>query len=399
METPKRGLLPILFSALLRPVVRALDRASAPEYSGIRSIPGLQERVNVYWQSHGIPHVYARSQRDLFIAQGYLHAQERLWQMDMGRRFLGGRLTEIFGNFSVPWRELMSVFRGRESADIDYFMRLLGLHRAAVASAGILPEDDLARLTAYSEGVNRYIERCAGKLPWEFRVLRYEPEPWRPSDTLLIGKGFAFLLTTALFSRINMIAIADKLRSQPDRLRSLFPMYPQDAPTITRAVFDSGKDLFDFANGTFTKQDFHPAGAGSNNWVVAPDRSSSGKAILCNDPHLRLSLPAVWYLMHLKADNAESSGEPYEVWGATIPGVPCVQVGRNRSIAWGITAAVADDAELYREKVRSPRGKPLSRGRGVAHDAKPGSNGLPYGGALLLKKSFAHAPRTAPERL
>ena len=130
---------------------------------------------------------------------------------------------------------------------------------AQVINGTVTPEDDLARLAAYSEGVNRYIERCGRKLPWEFRVLRYEPEPWRPSDTLLIGKGFAFLLTTALFSRINMIAIADKLRTQPDRLRSLFPMYPQDAPTITRAVIDSVEGLFDFANGTFTKQDFHPA--------------------------------------------------------------------------------------------------------------------------------------------
>jgi penicillin amidase len=348
MEMPKRGFLPILFSALLRPFVRALDRGSAPEYSGIRSIPGLRDRVRVHWQSHGIPHVYARDEHDLFLAQGYLHAQERLWQMDMGRRFLGGRLAEIFGNFAVPWRELMIFFRGRESADIDYFMRLLGLYRAARASVELLPEDHLARLTAYSEGINRYIERCGRKLPWEFRVLRYEPEPWRPADTILIGKGFAFLLTTALFSRLDMIAIAGKLRDQPDKLRSLFPMYPEQAPTITRAVFNAAGKLSEFANGTFTKLDFHPAGAGSNNWVVAPKRSVSGKAILCNDPHLRLSLPAVWYLMHLKA---EASGEPYEVWGATIPGVPCVQVGRNRSIAWGITAAVADDAELYQEKI------------------------------------------------
>src|ERR1051325_9577374 len=239
MEMPKSGFLPILFSALLPPFIRALDRGSAPEYEGIRTIDGLGDSVHIYWQSHGIPHVYARTEHDLFLAQGYLHAQERLWQMDLGRRFLSGRLAEIFGNFTVPWRELMSYFRGRESADIDYFMRLLGLQRAARSSLELLPEDHLAKLTAYSEGINRYIERCGRKLPWEFRVLRYEPEPWRPSDTLLIGKGFAFLLTTALFSRLNMIAIADRLATEPEKLRSLFPMYPQDAPTITRAVAQS----------------------------------------------------------------------------------------------------------------------------------------------------------------
>src|ERR1041384_6492738 len=107
METPKSGFFPSLFSALLRPIVYALDRASAPQYDGVRSIPGLRDRVHVYWQSHGIPHVYARTEHDLFVAQGYLHAQERLWQMDMGRRFLSGRLAEIFGTFAVPWRELM----------------------------------------------------------------------------------------------------------------------------------------------------------------------------------------------------------------------------------------------------------------------------------------------------
>ena len=180
METPKSGFLPILFSALLRPFVRGLDRGSAARYTGNQRIPGLRHRVNVYWQSYGIPHVCARSEHDLFLAQGYLHAEERLWQMDLGRRFLAGRLAEIFGNFSVPWRELMSYFRGRESVDIDYFMRLIGFERAALASVELLRDEHRAILEAYSEGINRYIERCGTKLPWEFRVLRYEPEPWQP---------------------------------------------------------------------------------------------------------------------------------------------------------------------------------------------------------------------------
>ena len=118
METPKSGFLSKIFSALLRPLIRHLDKASYPKYSGTLAIPGLKETVKVLWQSHGVPHVFAANEKDLFLAQGYLHAQERLWQMDMSRRFLTGRLAEIFGNFSIPWKELSTQFRGRASADL-----------------------------------------------------------------------------------------------------------------------------------------------------------------------------------------------------------------------------------------------------------------------------------------
>jgi penicillin G amidase len=351
METPKSGFLSAVFSALLRPIVRQLDKGSFPKYGGSCSIPGLTSKVKVCWQSHGIPHVFANNEHDLFLAQGYLHAQERLWQMDMSRRLLTGRLAEIFGNFSVPWKELTTYFRGRTSADVDYFMRLIGLRSAAMASLTSLSQDEWQRLQAYSDGINRYIEACGSKLPWEFRVLRYEPEPWRPEDSLTIGKGFAFLLTTALFTRLNMIAVAAKLHGQPERLRSLFPSYPEEEPTITRALWESTRSLWQFVNGTFADSGWHAAGIGSNNWVLAPHRSASGNAILCNDPHLRMTLPSAWYLMHLRAEANPIQSDGYEVWGATIPGLPCVQVGHNRWIAWGITAAVCDDLELYREKI------------------------------------------------
>ena len=131
--------------------------------------------------------------------------------MDLSRRFLSGRLAEIFGNFPVPWKELSSQFRGQNSTDFDYFMRLMGIQHSAVASLQLASEDEHRRLHAYSQGVNRYIEQCGRRLPWEFRLLRYDPEPWRPEDSLIIGKGFAFLLSTALFTRLNMIAIAAKL--------------------------------------------------------------------------------------------------------------------------------------------------------------------------------------------
>ena len=350
MQAPKGDFFSTIFSAFLRPLIHHLDKASHPKYQGTLVIPGLENRVKVRWQSHGIPHVFAISERDLFVAQGYLHAQERLWQMDMSRRFLAGRLAEILGNFSIPWKEVSTQFRGRNSPEFDYFMRLVGISQAARASLALLSEEDEQKLLAYSDGVNRYIEQCGRKLPWEFRVLFYEPEAWRPEDSLTIAKGFAFLLSTAFFTRLNMIDLAAKLDVKPDLLRSLYPSYPDEGPTVTRAVRDSVRGITQFVNGFFSRTEWHPAGHGSNSWVVAPSHSTTGGAILSNDPHLRMTLPSTWYLMHLKAENVAGRTDGHEVWGASIPGAPCIQLGHNRWISWGVTAALCDDVELYREK-------------------------------------------------
>lgn len=350
MERPKRGLIATIFSALLGPVVRFLDKASLPHYEGTLQLAGLSEKVKIYWQARGIPHVYASSEEDLFFAQGYLHAQERLWQMDMSRRFLSGRLAEIFGAFQLPWKELSGHFRGRTSVEFDYFMRLMGIRRAAVASLEICSDLEHRLLQAYSDGVNRYIERCGKRLPWEFRLLRYEPEPWRPADSLTIGKGLGFFLSTALFTRLNMIAVSAKLAGNQPMLRSLYPFYPDDGPATTRAVWSAAENVWRFMNGAFGSSDWYPMGQGSNNWVIGPRLSVTGRPVLCNDPHLRLTVPSIWYLMHLKAAQSRSGPGGYEVWGASIPGSPCIQLGYNRRISWGATAALCDDVELYREK-------------------------------------------------
>jgi penicillin G amidase len=351
MELPRSGFFSTVFSALLRPYIRWLDRPSLPRYDGEISLPGLKKNVTVNWDAQAIPHVIAADETDLFFTQGFLHAQERLWQMEINRRFLSGRMAEIFGEFALPWKDLSAQFRGRTSSDLDYFIRLLGVRAAARASLGALSEQDRTRLDAYSNGVNRYIEKCGAKPPWEFRLLRYLPEPWEPEDTLTVGKGLAFLLSTALYTRLNFIAIANRLRNQPAKLRSLFPAYPNSGATITRAVWDQTNAIWRFASGVLSMGDRHPAGAGSNSWTVAPTRSTTASAILCNDPHLRMTLPSVWYLMRLQAAAPSTDVESYDAWGATIPGCPMVQLGRNRSIAWGITAAVCDDVELYREKL------------------------------------------------
>ncbi|MGZ8520613.1 MAG: penicillin acylase family protein [Candidatus Binatia bacterium] len=350
MEAPKSGLFATVFSALLLPVLNFFDKPSQPRYRGEITLAGLQRAVNVEFDRYAVPHVQAADEQDMFFAQGYLHAQERLWQMEMSRRFLSGRMAELFGDFPLPWRELSGQFRGHKTSDLDFFIRLLGIRQSAVQSVQLLSESDRGRLNAYSQGINRYIESCGKKFPWEFRLLRFAPEPWTAEDSLTIGKGLSFLLSTALYTRLNLMRLAARLEHDPEKLRSLLPTYPIDAPTISRAIIQQATGLTRFTNGILADTDWHGAGHGSNNWVVGPEKAKSGAAMLCNDPHLRMTLPSMFYLMRLAAGE-ESAGHSFDTWGASIPGLPCIQLGQNRSIAWGITAALCDDVELYSERI------------------------------------------------
>jgi penicillin amidase len=309
----------------------------------------LKNRVRVFWQSGAIPHVFASDEHDLFFAQGYLHAQERLWQMELNRRFLSGRSAETFGRFPVPAQELTSQFRDCDTTDVDHFMRLVGIRRAALAAAAALGEEDRYRLESYCAGVNAYIERCGKQLPLEFRLLRCRPEPWRPEDTLTITKGFAFVLSLALFSRLNALAIAAHLADEPEKFDDLYPSGLGGEVTTARVLRDAARGVWQFTGALAAVA--APTGNGSNAWVIGPERSRSGTALLCNDPHLRLTLPSMWYLMRLSAPATQAQTEGYEVWGGTLAGCPGVQLGHNRHIAWGLTAALCDDVELYRENV------------------------------------------------
>ena len=351
MELPKSGFFSTVFSAFLRPYLRHLDKPALPKYRGKLALAGLTKPVSVCWDSFAVPHVRAADEPDLFFAQGFLHAQERLWQMELSRRFLSGRMAEIFGDFPLPWQDLSIQFRRRTSADLDYFMRILGIRACAAASLSLLSDDLYAHLNAYCDGINRYIEQCGKQLPWEFRLVRHRPEPWQPCDTLTIGKGFALLLSTALYTRLNFFAVAEKLQGQPEKLCELFPGYPDAAPVIARATRNNAEPLWRFSSGALAATDWYPAGHGSNSWTIAPSRSRTGGAILCNDPHLRMTLPSIWYLMHLKSETGPNQNEGYDVQGASIPGCPLIQIGHNRAIAWGVTAAVCDDVEIYRERL------------------------------------------------
>ncbi|HEY3305845.1 MAG TPA: penicillin acylase family protein [Candidatus Binatia bacterium] len=339
------------FSAFFHPLFLCWLRKTQPQTRGEISLPELTKEVKVRWGPYCVPHLYASTQRDLFMAQGYLHAQERLWQMDMKRRFLCGRTAEVIGNRPIPCEGISVHIRDKGAVNLDYFFRLAGMRRAAEASLGRLPARLVEFLEAYSAGVNRYIETHLKSLPLEFRLLGYEPDPWRPEDSLTIAKGFAFFLSTSLFTRVTWTAIAEKLAGHPDKLHSLMPSYPAAGPSITRQIAADSRALLQFMSGTFEAAGWIAAGQGSNNWVVAPWRSATGGPLLCNDPHLRMEQPSFWYLIHLRAERDGKDEEEFDVRGASIPGSPCVHVGHNRQIAWGVTAALCDDADLYREKL------------------------------------------------
>jgi penicillin amidase len=309
-----------------------LVRRPFPQISGTVAAPGLRALVEVIRDRWGIPHIYAQSAADLFFAQGYVHAQDRLWQMDLSRRVAAGRLSEIFGPVTL---------------ETDRVMRVLGLRRAAEeAWAGVGPAraaDPTAAaaieaVQAYSAGVNAFIDSHRARLPLEFLLLRFQPEPWTPVDSLSFGKLMAWVLGGTWRTELLRAGVA--IRFGEEGLRLLLPNQAPGTPTITAAGGLPGMTL---APGLpFAALIAGSPGAGSNNWVVAPSRSTSG-ALLANDIHLDIQMPSIWYENHLV-------GGGYDVTGASFPGAPSVIVGHNRHIAWGATNLNPDVQDLYVER-------------------------------------------------
>ncbi len=291
-----------------------LARRPFPQISGTVRVQGLGDPAEVVRDRWGIPHIFARSARSVFFAQGFVHAQDRLWQMELNRRTAAGRLSEIFGEAALP---------------TDRFLRTLGLRRVAEAHLGAVSPQTKQNLEAYAAGVNAFIAQARGRLPIEFVLLRFAPEPWTPADSLSYGKLMAWVLGGDWRMEILRQQLVERFGE--GALERLLPDYPPDAPSITGGWRLPGTGLQSLP------------GIGSNNWVVAGDRTETKTPLLANDPHLEAQMPSIWYLMHL-------SGGPYDVAGATFPGTPGVIVGHNRDIAWGVTNANPDVQDLYIER-------------------------------------------------
>jgi penicillin amidase len=266
------------------------------QVSGTAGAP-VSARVEVRRDALGVPHITARALEDALVAQGYVTAQDRLWQMDSLRRAAAGRLAEVLGPTLL---------------DVDREARRFQMERIAERQEAGLPEADRALLAAYARGVNAFLATHRSRLPLEFTLLGYDPRPWRVRDSLLIGLFMYRNLSSTWRSEIqkaNLLEGGDRAKVDflfPDRL----------AGGVT---------------------------PGSNAWALAGSRTASGRPVLANDPHLEYSLPGLWYAVHLQAPGLD-------VAGAALPGAPGVIIGRNQRIAWGVTALQFDVEDLYIER-------------------------------------------------
>lgn len=313
-------------------------RTALPAYEGRVTLAGLAGPVDVGWDSLGIPHVRAGSMEDLAFTQGWLHARDRLWQMELMRRVAAGRLAEVLGGELEP---------------TDRFLRTLGLWRATADAAGRLDPTVRRWYDAYVAGVNARIADPRGALPPEFVVLGFRPEPWTLRHSLSIEKVMSLSLSSYEHGAEMTGALSALGR---ERARHLLVDYPAWGAHIQGGP----RPLAVPPTAAMLLDGFSVASA-SNAWAVAGARTTSGKPILANDPHLELRSPSIWYLMalHASGGGAVDSAGPIgrlalrdlDVAGATLPGTPLVVLGHNRAIAWGMTNAYVDDADFFIERL------------------------------------------------
>lgn len=314
-----------------------VNKSVAP-VNGTVQLNEVKDEVKIYRDEWGIPHIYANSMEDAFFAQGYAHAQDRLFELDLSRRAVRGELSEIFG---------------KDFLDTDKFFLSVGFYRAAGDSEKILTPEGKKYLQSYADGVNAFINENKDNLPLEFTLLGYKPDQWKVADSLAIGKYMSWVLGGNLQTELLLMAASEQLGE--DKARGLFPSYPEDG---IRIMDDSLKEVGISAEKikkTLSIIDLTDRGSigvpgiglGSNNWVVSGSKTKSGKPILANDMHLEIKAPSIWYQNHLKVPGKMN------ITGVIFPGIPGVIVGHNDNIAWGVTNLGPDVQDLYIEK-RNP---------------------------------------------
>jgi penicillin G amidase len=348
-------------------------RRSFPTTDGERALPSLTAPVEVLRDAAGIPTIVAETSDDLFRAQGFVHAQDRFWEMDFRRHVTAGRTAELFGEGQVG---------------TDRFVRTLGWRRVAEAELALLEDDTLAMLDAYAEGVNDYLDgRSGSQLSLEHALLPvagargYTPEPWTAADSVAWLKAMAWDLRSNLEAELERGRLATLDLGDGRSVDDLFPGFPADrhrtildGGSVVDGVFeptdtaDDGGDADDLEVETASVDralaathealqaapqllgDGAGEGLGSNSWVVAPERSATGTALLANDPHLGPSQPSLWYQVGLRC--AEVTEDcPYHVSGFSFSGMPGIVIGQNADLAWGLTNLGPDVADLFVERL------------------------------------------------
>lgn len=310
---------------------------SLPEYTADEAVSGIIAPIEIVRDNANVPHIFGENDADVYFALGYAHAQDRMWQMTMLRRTAQGRLSELFGERTLP---------------IDKLLRHLDLYRTAIDS--VEDQDDQTRvaLDAYADGVNAWLgkvsEGARGRGAPEMWMFNHAIAPWQPADSIAVIKLMALQLSSHLENEV--LRARTSLMLSPDRVLDILPndpgmgiaMLPEYASLVpnvpryaanTRAPFDPLSPVKPA-----------PLAGASNAWAAGPTRSATGGTLLANDPHLGLTAPTVWYLARLEL----ASGG---VIGGTIPGVPAVMTGRSDQIGWGITSSYLDDQDLFIEEI------------------------------------------------
>ncbi|MCZ2126694.1 MAG: penicillin acylase family protein [Anaerolineales bacterium] len=336
---------------------KTVAQRSFPQTSGEIRLSGLDGEANIYRDSMGIPHIYAESAHDLFFAQGYVHAQDRFWQMDAWRHIGSAQLSEMFGGAQVK---------------TDAFLRTLGWRQTAEAEWEALNPVSKAILQAYADGVNAYLkDHDKTALSLEYAILGllspdYKIQEWTPINSLTWGKAMAWDLRGNMGDEIARAELLKVLT--PEQVALLYPEYPEDHPIIVNQIggtesfmVDSQPANLDYSAFNFDSVSQNAAlldpflgplgdGIGSNSWVVGGALTDTGMPYLANDPHLGIQMPSIWYQVGLhciqKTDQC-----PFEVAGFSFAGVPGVVIGHNDRIAWGFTNVGPDVMDLYIEKV------------------------------------------------
>lgn len=303
-------------------------RTSLPQTTGTLTVAGLDGPVEIVRDAAGVPHIFATTDHDAIFALGYVHAQDRLWQMEMNRRIGNGRLSEVLGDATL---------------DIDKFQRTLGYARVVRQNYETLPPRAKELLAAYAAGVNGW--RAENHtLPPEFLILGVAFEPWTVYDSLVWAKMMAWDLAGDYDLELLRAKLVEAVGAE--RAAQLMPGYPADGVTILAQTPPLANAVALLNLDSQLQLDFRLGGreVGSNNWVVSGERTATGQPILADDPHLGTSIPSLWYL-------AEVQGDKLHVTGATLPGLPAVVIGHNGQIAWGVTNLNPDVQDLYQERI------------------------------------------------
>jgi len=350
-------IIPVII--ILGLIFNILSKQSFYPTSGEIAVSGLKSQVKIYFDDFGVPHIISQNQDDAYFTQGYLHAQDRLWQMDLTRRVAEGRLSEVFG---------------AQVIEFDKLFRTIGIHRFSYNWYNSISPESKQILTSYTQGVNKFIETHYDNLPVEFDALNYRPEPWKPEQSLMLARMMGWDLNIAWYTDYVMGEVLSKTGIEKTSL--IFPdtnitiytkpviepvdstVESEEKETPKKKKFRDETGYLENENATYLKQvsflgknffesnqnyrnflGINGSHTGSNSWVVSGSRSFTGKPILANDPHLALQAPSRWYEMYIK-------GGKLDVRGMTFPGIPGVVIGSNKTISWGLTNLMNDDNDF-----------------------------------------------------